>query len=113
MSGHTFDTFTRQTADAVSRRGSLLTLGGAALAAGLAGSGGTKARKKGGKGKKCKKQVGKCREGLGNVCAALFENQDSIDECFGLFAECCAFLKSCNAGQAFACATEIAETIDP
>ncbi len=47
------------------------------------------------------------------MCAALFENQDSIDECFGLFAECCAFLKSCNAGQAFACATEIAETIDP
>jgi hypothetical protein len=114
MSKHAFDTFTRQTADAVSRRGSLLTLGGAALAAGLAGAGGTRAGKKSGKGKKCKKQVGKCREGLADVCAALFPgNQDNIDECFDLFAECCAFLKACNAGQAFACAAEIAKTIDP
>jgi hypothetical protein len=44
MSEHAFDTFSREAAAVLSRRKSLLTLGGAALAAGLAGSVGVEAK---------------------------------------------------------------------
>jgi hypothetical protein len=112
MRDQVIDAVARHAADAVSRRGSLRTLGAAALAAGLAAPATTRA-KKNGKGKKCKKQVGRCREGLRDLCEALFPgNQDNIDECFDLFVECCDFLQGCNAAQAFACAVEVAEGID-
>ena len=112
MSEHAFDAIARRAADEVSRRGSLRTLGAAALAAGFVGPASVRA-KKGGKGKKCKKQVSRCREGLQDLCEALFPgNQGNIDECFGLFVECCDFLRGCNAAQAFACAVEVAEGVD-
>jgi hypothetical protein len=54
MSTHAFDAVTRRAAAGISRRSSLLTLGGAALAATLAGPQLGVAKKK--KGKDCKKK---------------------------------------------------------
>jgi hypothetical protein len=110
MDDQAFDSLTRRTAEAVSRRGSMLTLGAAALAAGFAGTGVTKAKKKNKKNKnKCPGQVEECRTGLANVCAQFFDNEGSgfsLDECITEFGPCCEFLQGCDAAAGFQCAVD-------
>jgi len=115
MDPHAFDAIARRTADSVSRRRSLLALGGAALGASL-GAPLAATAKKGRKGKnngkdKCKAQVGKCQDGIANLCLAIFE-EDS-PECVDAFSPCCRFLQNCETAQAFACAVEVFETLEP
>jgi hypothetical protein len=90
MSEQTFDRFTRQAAVAISRRNSLLALGGATLATGLARSSASAAKdndkKKAKKAKKkfkkqCNQKKDQCRTlllGLPGGAAALF----CCDSCF-------------------------------
>jgi hypothetical protein len=119
MSQQRFDAFTRQAAEAISRRRSLAAMGGAgaALAAGLAGPLGVDAKKSAAKKakKKCKKQVGQCRNGLEELCESIFpppngSGFDSVD-CFEAFEECCEFLKGCKTAAAFSCAVDVIEEL--
>jgi hypothetical protein len=108
MDDRAFDSLTRQAAEAVSRRGSLLTLSAAALAAGFAGAGVTKAKKKNKK-NKCPGQVEECRTGLFKVCAQFFDNEGSgfsLDRCITEFGPCCDFLQGCDAAAGFQCAVD-------
>jgi len=119
MDAHAFDAIARRTADSVSRRRSLLALGGAALAASLAlPQAATAKQNRKGKGKnnnngkdRCKAQVGKCQDGIASLCLAIFE-EDS-PECTELFSPCCRFLQNCETAQAFACAVEVFESLEP
>lgn len=108
MSEQTFDAFARRAGE-VSRRGSLLTLGGAGLAA-LAGSSiaeagksnkkaNRKARKKGKK--KCKKQVDQCAEFIGDLCSIVQEG--GSETCEAQFSPCCEFFAQCQATAFFDC----------
>jgi hypothetical protein len=107
MDDQAFDAMTRQAAQAVSRRGSLLTLGGAALAVSLFGP--VMAEAKGGKkGNKCKKQVSRCKQGLPDLCAA-FVQESNVQKCVDLFKDCCNFLEGCDAAKVIDCAIEKAE----
>ena len=69
MSHQTFDAFTRTVGQAATRRSSLLALGGAALAAGVATQVGTEAKKKPVK-KVKKKNAAKCAEEIAE-CKAI------------------------------------------
>jgi hypothetical protein len=95
-----FDAFTKT----ASRRGSLLALGGAGLAA-LADSFGASAKPKPGKlarkkvKEKCKAQVGQCGIFVALNCAT---NADPA-ACKAGLLPCCDFLASCNAGRMFEC----------
>jgi hypothetical protein len=92
MSTSAFETLTRQAADAVSRRSSLLTLGGAAVAAGVTNTGVSDAKKK--KGKDCKKKekqrcnndAAACKATIQPLCdpgdpASCLEAQACCEEC--------------------------------
>jgi hypothetical protein len=106
MHAQTFDTLTRQTASSVSRRRSLLALGGAAVAGALAApmlalasKDSKKAKKK--KKKKCNGQIGQCEDFFTDLCA----NPDAECEPDELAAArfCCSQLKNCKAGEAVSC----------
>jgi hypothetical protein len=91
MSDNTFDAITRQAAASVSRRASMKTLGGAALAATLAAPSLAKAGKAGEKARKrCKRQAQQCRNFYDEFC------QDN-PACEEDFFPCCEFLGRCNA----------------
>jgi hypothetical protein len=99
--GRAFEDVPRRGAGAVNRRGSLMTLGGAALAAAIArpplvhaGKIARKARKR--SQKKCKKQVDECRARLIALC-----NGDP--ECEAIFLPCCSDLSDCQAGKSLDC----------
>jgi hypothetical protein len=64
MRGHTFDVFTRRATVAVTRRGSLLALGGAAFATGLGSSTGLAAKDS--KDKRNKRKARKARKNFQN-----------------------------------------------
>jgi hypothetical protein len=84
-------------AGSVSRRGSLATFGGAALATALGGSQAVTARKrKNDAKKKCRKQVAPCRELLALHC------ESDRAPCAQLFA-CCESLADCKAKRAMDC----------
>ena len=118
MRDQTVDAVTRGAAEVLSRRGSLLTLSSAALALGLSGPSLTKAKK--GKSNKCKKQVDRCKQGLEELCTAIFTDgamrrdvqASSLtpETCFDLFKDCCQPLNGCNVAQAFDCAVQVIET---
>lgn len=105
MTEQTFDASTRHAA-AVSRRGSLMTLGGASLAA-LVGTTIVEAKKPGKKAKKrarkqgkqkCKKQVGRCNAFLADFCVNF-----GGDVCEVILATCCGFLGQCQTTAFFDC----------
>ena len=104
MHDQRFDTLTRQAAGAVSRRGSLLTMGGAAVVAAVtapsfvqASNDGKKAGKKAKK--KCKKQIDECRNTLLDRCLGNPECEDEME----LVLPCCSLLANCKAGEALDC----------
>jgi hypothetical protein len=111
MSEPSFDDFTRHAAEVLSRRGTLRTLGSAAVVAGLMSPVLTEA-KKGGKGKKdkCKKQVGRCKESLAKACETLF-GLENVAECVDLFDECCEPLGSCNVAAGADCLVQRIEQL--
>ncbi|HYI14929.1 MAG TPA: hypothetical protein VEX37_06040 [Thermomicrobiales bacterium] len=101
MREHVFDRLTRGTAGALSRRQSLMTLGGAALANALAGSPAVQAGKDSKKvkkrfKKKCKRQVDPCELALTVLC----QGQAA---CMAMVLPCCSTLKTCKAGTSLDC----------
>jgi hypothetical protein len=113
VSEEIIDTVSRRAADAVSRRASLLALGGMALAAVTAipsaakgGKGGKKRKKrKGGEGgngnageqlaqARCASQVDQCRTSVSGFC--------DPEDCPAQLS-CCDFFATCNAVGALAC----------
>jgi hypothetical protein len=106
MDGQAFDVVAREAAAAVSRRGSLLTLGGAALAASLFGPALAEAKKGGKKSnKKCKKQAGRCRDRLPDLIGA-FAQENKVAGYVALLEECCDFLGDCDVARAVQCVTD-------
>lgn len=101
MSTDAFVVATRHAAEAVSRRSSLLTLGAAALAAGLAPPLGVAARKSAAKKarKKCQRQSEQCRTFYQELC----EENDCDEEAVEDILQCCADFKTCNAAAFLDC----------
>jgi hypothetical protein len=91
-----------------SRRGPLLALGGAGLAAALTSAFGAVAKPKAGKTarkkvkSKCKAQVGQCDLAFSISCT----EAPDLDACRQTFLPCCAFLGTCNAGGLLKCIAE-------
>lgn len=104
MSELTFDAFSRHAARAVTRRASMLALGGTALtavfAAALPAGGKSRKRKKGKKGKKdinqlCARQVAQCRTAIVTICSG--------DTCPVIIEVCCPLLGTCQNSAFFDC----------
>ena len=101
MYEQSFDAFTRRTAAGVSRRGTLMTLGGAALTAALTSPLGTEAKENNKKKRKkearkaerkCKQQVADCQLILNSL----------LDPTPGQLL-CCNSLSTCNAALFVSC----------
>jgi hypothetical protein len=110
MSESAFDAFSRRAGETVSRRSSLVTLGGAALAAmvatpsiGVAGKSGknkNKTRKQKKQAKKqslslCKQQVGECQTFMNAECEG--------NGCGAVVSICCPLLGTCQNEAFFTC----------
>jgi GH24 family phage-related lysozyme (muramidase) len=106
MNANAFDAFTRRTAAAVSRRKSLLTIGGAALGATVAAPFVVEAdlKKKECK-KKCKKkcetQVEQCENEVRQLCNDL--GAELEQECRDALLDCCSTLGKCKAAKSTEC----------
>ena len=102
MNTTTFDTLARQ-AGAVSRRGSLRTLGGAALAGVLAAPAVAGAGKGGKNGqKRCMRQRGQCLA----FAEAFCQPKADPSACKAQFSPCCAPFAQCKAGLGIECLFE-------
>jgi hypothetical protein len=113
VSEQIIDTITRRAAGAVSRRTSLLALGGMALVAVTAAPSAAKGGKKGKKPKKRKGGNGSDGTGFGPLAQARCASQ--VDQCRAIVTDlcedaeclgkivCCAPLATCNADGALAC----------
>jgi len=107
MTGNAFDALTRHAADGVSRRTSLLAMGGAALTAAVAKPTLTQAGKAGKKAKKkCKKQGKPCRE-FGEIACEAFVSPPDVEDCIAAANECCQSLTKCKGNQFFVCVISI------
>ena len=114
MDADGFDALSRSLGDGRSRRGSLVALGGVALAASLLAPGVTSAKKHGGKKGKhkgkdkreCTPQDAQCRAALPGLCAAAVSSE-SVGECVALLEPCCVFFHECKLTEAFACARDV------
>jgi hypothetical protein len=95
------DALAHRAAEGVSRRRSLMTLGGVGLASALTGPLSAGAKKPGKKqaNKRCKRQVAPCAT---TVQAECDENDTKPDRCAEVIA-CCDFFARCNAGGFLAC----------
>jgi hypothetical protein len=86
-----------RTAETLSRRASLTTLGGAAIAAVArpapvsAGKVSKKVRKT------CKRQIGQCQSSVAAFCA------DAPEACDAALTPCCASFKGCKAAAVYEC----------
>ena len=106
MNANAFDAFTRRTAEAVSRRKSLLTIGGAALGATVAAPflAGADIKKKECKKKckeKCKNQVEQCENEVRQLCNGL--GAELEQECRDALLGCCTTLGKCKAAKSTEC----------
>ena len=101
MSDHAIDTITRRAADVVSRRGSLLALGGAALAATMVTPAAAPAKKRA---SRARKQVRKTCRRKARECNTFFTPLCGGDpECKEEMATCCAHFGKCNVPEALEC----------
>lgn len=97
VSTSAFDTFAREAASGVSRRGSLLTIGGAALAAGVTNAGVSVAKKK----KTCKKkQNQRCNNDAAGCRAQVPAACNNNPECVAEASLCC---DTCSANGFLTC----------
>jgi hypothetical protein len=111
MSTSAFDALTREAAVGVSRRGSLLTMGAAALAASMANAGVSEAKKKKGKDSKkkekqrCSKDAAACKPTLASICeltpAECAAAQTCCDECSADGFLTCLLIITASATAAF------------
>jgi hypothetical protein len=118
MSEHGFETFTRDGVDAVSRRSSMVGLGGAALAAvmmsmrapGIEAKGGNNGKKRLKKKLKkerrqfrqtCEAQPGQCQAALQATCPLL--GGEAVANCLAFFTPCCAQFTDCNVNAGITC----------
>ena len=101
MSELSFDVLWRRNAAVVSRRRSLLAIGGAgAVAAALANSAISNARKKKrDPNKRCKQQAGRCKASWEDVCDDLNCEPAARAELLG----CCGLLKTCDIAEYNVC----------
>jgi hypothetical protein len=101
MDGSRFDAWTRQTAKPLSRRRSLLTLGGAGLTSAIAGNSVAKAGKRGKQcKKKCQQQESQCEDVVRAFCN---EVDPGGNGCTMTVLPCCTPLSSCNAAASTQC----------
>ena len=104
MREHDFDALTRDAAGGISRRGSLLTLGAAALIAVTSGAPPAAAKKNRKKrknknnddDKKCRQQVEECEEIFTLLCRG-------NDRCLAPLRTCCELFSDCEAEEALDC----------
>ena len=90
----------------VSRRMSLLGLGGMALAA-VTGSTPAWAGKASKKVKKtCRRQIGACESAVQAFCDGPTIEEDEREACHAVFPPCCALFEGCDAAAAYACLVE-------
>jgi hypothetical protein len=112
MRNQKIDTLTIQTATVLSRRASLLALGGVAIAASadrtpaLAGAASKKAKKR------CRRQIGQCESAIASACADP-EIRVSQQECLALIRPCFQHFGSCQAAAAFDCLKAASDVIAP
>lgn len=101
MSTDAMAAVTRGAAEAVSRRNSLLTLGGAALASGLARPVDAEAKKSAAKKarKRCKRQVSQCTAFFNELCEELECPAEQLE----IIHRCCVSFQSCNVGGFLEC----------
>jgi hypothetical protein len=85
VNSHTFDTLTRQARGVVTRRGSLLTLGGAALAPTMANPG-VSVASGGGFRKKLKRR---CDQNKTKCVSSMHAFCNEVEECIAALAPCC------------------------
>jgi hypothetical protein len=100
MSMRAFESVTRQAAAAVSRRASLVTLGGAALAAVATKPGVSEAKKKKSGNASKKKAKQRCSRDAAVCKAELPAACNGIAECVALLTPCC---ETCSAGGFVTC----------
>jgi hypothetical protein len=98
MSESAFDTMTRSTAGALSRRGPLVALGGAALVAALSGAVATEAAQS--KAKKVKKKDKKRCNQAREACESIVRTIDADEEELQILLACCV---NCRAGDFISC----------
>jgi hypothetical protein len=99
MNSQVLESVTRRAAAAVSRRSSLVTLGGTALAASLAMPGVSEAKKK--KGKDCKKkEKQRCSNDTADCIATLQATPSCDATCVALLTPCC---ETCSANGFLTC----------
>ncbi|MFN8590114.1 MAG: hypothetical protein U0031_01550 [Thermomicrobiales bacterium] len=107
MSERSFDDLAKQAVETLSRRSSLLQLGGMALVASLAAPAATSARgrKGGGQRDRCSKSLkDKCRKVINEVCTAVFE--EGPGECVTVLTPCCGEIDGCNIDDTIECVVE-------
>ena len=105
MNNHHFDTVARDTAAAVSRRTSLLAIGGAALTAAMAQPASAKrGNSRNTSQKRCKTQTGQCLAAVAEYCAPL----ELPQVCEAFLGPCCEKLAQCDAGRTVSCLLSIA-----
>ena len=108
MNATAFDAIARGATNGLSRRNSVLALGGAALAATFAGAATASAGKAGKKAKKkCKKQVAPCQEFAQDLCALFLPPGADRDNCVAAASDCCSPLSRCQGGPFFDCALQV------
>jgi hypothetical protein len=96
MTETTFDAITVHAA-ALSRRTSLIGLGGAALA--ISSAARARKGKKNASKKKCKEQGGQCASSLVTFCA----DRLNPENCLKQLSPCCEHFKTCDAAAAIDC----------
>jgi hypothetical protein len=110
MNAQSFAARTTRTTAYLSRRASLIGLGGAALGAVTAPA--TARAKKAAKKvkRKCRKQIGLCETSVADFCASL----ESIEpeDCEAALLPCCASFQGCQAGGAYGCIGEALIALD-
>ena len=107
MSMHPSDVVAKRTASSLSRRTSLVALGGAAVTTALRPSS-TRAGKVSRKVKRtCKRQIGQCQSSVASFCA------EAPEGCEEAIAPCCASFKGCKAGAVYACIFDALVALEP
>jgi hypothetical protein len=105
MHGHAFDDVSRRAAGRASRRGSLMALGGAAMAATVAGvpvvqAGNARKKTKRRIRRTCGRQVDACREAILDLCGSGIDcEEDNLER----LLLCCDNLSNCQAGASLDC----------
>ena len=96
----------RRDLSSISRRMSLIGLGGVALAA-IAGPAPVRAGKAKKKVKKtCRRQIDQCESAVQAFCDGPTVEEDEREACHAVFPPCCALFEGCDAAAAYACLVE-------